>query len=158
MYNGIKSRLGAGGAGKSAGDSMAVNFFAAACAGCSTTFITNPLWVVKTRLQTQSLSPAQVMKGVDGVGGGLAAPAVAAGVSQRQMYRGTFDAIRRIAVEEGLRGMYSGLGPSLLGCFHVIIQFPLYEKLKEQVAARFVSSAPNLLRWRRRARSRRRAP
>ena len=170
VYNGVKSRIGhgssvgGGGRGREGGrgdarQPLGVNFFAAACAGCSTTFITNPLWVVKTRLQTQSLAPGGadvagggVGVGVDGggvrggVGGGVGGRGgvgggVGGGVSHRRVYLGTFDALVRIAREEGLRGMYSGLGPSLLGCFHVIIQFPLYEMLKEHIALRCAEPA-----------------
>ena len=52
--------------------------------------MTNPLWVVKTRLQTQHMGLRM------GRASGGPAP----------MYRGTFNALQRIAREEGIAGLY----------------------------------------------------
>lgn len=95
--------------------SPAVHMAAAAGAGAATMLITNPLWVIKTRLQTQNLG-------------------LRFGAGRAGSYRGLVDAAVRIAREEGLSGMYSGLGPSLMGVTHVVIQFPLYEALKQHFA------------------------
>ena len=82
---------------------------AAVTAGGCSTLVTNPIWVVKTRLMSQVGSRA---------------------LEEHRppwQYKGTFDAFRSMYKSEGLRTFYSGLTPALLGLSHVAIQFPLYE-------------------------------
>lgn len=76
-------------------------------AGAVSTLVTNPIWVIKTRLMLQTH------------------------VSQCPThYHGTFDAFKKIRSQEGVKALYAGLVPSFLGLLHVAIHFPVYEKLK----------------------------
>ena len=58
--------------------------------GYSSMQVTNPLWVVKTRLQTQHM--------------GIRMGRASGGKSP--MYKGTFNALNRIARQEGIAGLY----------------------------------------------------
>ncbi|ORX88572.1 mitochondrial carrier [Basidiobolus meristosporus CBS 931.73] len=86
-------------------DDVVVHIFSAMGAGAASSIMTNPLWVIKTRFMTQSERTTY-------------------------HYRNTLDAFVTIWRQEGFRGFYKGLTPSLLGIVHVAVQFPLYEKLK----------------------------
>ncbi|KAL4873136.1 hypothetical protein BDV12DRAFT_160440 [Aspergillus spectabilis] len=86
--------------------------YASVTAGACSTIVTNPIWVIKTRLMSQSLRSNTE---------GFRAP---------WQYSGTWDAARKMYKTEGFRSFYSGLTPALLGLTHVAIQFPLYEYLK----------------------------
>ncbi|EEH48423.2 uncharacterized protein PADG_04502 [Paracoccidioides brasiliensis Pb18] len=86
--------------------------YASITAGACSTIATNPIWVIKTRLMSQSFRPAS---------NGYRAP---------WYYKNTLDAARKMYASEGIRAFYSGLTPALLGLSHVAIQFPLYEYFK----------------------------
>lgn len=84
-----------------------VHLSAAAVAGVVTGTMTNPIWVVKTRLQlgrhdNHAHGPRPTSWGI----------------------------IKRILREEGIRGFYKGLSASYLGVTEGTIQWTLYERLK----------------------------
>ncbi len=80
-------------------------FLASGIAGVITAVLTNPIWVIKTRM----LSTARNTPG-----------------AYKSITHGTFELYRA----EGLRGFYRGLIPSLFGVSHGAIQFMAYEQLK----------------------------
>ncbi|KPI44085.1 Mitochondrial nicotinamide adenine dinucleotide transporter 1 [Cyphellophora attinorum] len=82
-------------------------------AGACSTVLTNPIWVIKTRLMSQSSRST-----TDGM---MRAP---------WHYTSTLDAAQKMWKAEGIRSFYSGLTPALLGLTHVAVQFPLYEWFK----------------------------
>ena len=86
--------------------SSLVHVIAAMSAGACSSIVTNPLWLVRTRLMTQSHSTPYY-------------------------YKNTIHALWSIAKTEGMiKGWYRGLTPSVLGLLHVAVQFPLYEMAK----------------------------
>ncbi|KID65693.1 Mitochondrial carrier domain protein, partial [Metarhizium hybridum] len=85
--------------------SAADYFLASALAGASTSVLTNPIWVLKTRMLSSD-------KGSAG-----AYPSMLAGA-------------RTILRTEGVRGFYRGLAVSLLGVSHGAVQFAVYEPAK----------------------------
>ena len=107
FYNAVKRRLGEGG-----GPPLTTvqHMGAAWLAGSATCLLTNPVWLVKTRLQLQS-------KGGAGT-----------------QYTGMLHALGSIARTEGLPGLYRGLTPALLLTSHGMIQFGLYEAAKARLA------------------------
>ncbi|GLI76953.1 hypothetical protein PoHVEF18_005235 [Penicillium ochrochloron] len=99
--------------------------YASIAAGACSTIATNPIWVIKTRLMSQSLKQNSE------------------GVRAPWQYSGTWDAARKMYQIEGIRSFYSGLTPALLGLTHVAIQFPLYEYLKMAITGYGIGEHPD---------------
>lgn len=98
---------------------MCENWWLARCyasltAGACSTLLTNPIWVIKTRLMSQSNRSTSEGKRIG------------------FHYKNTWDAARQMYRAEGFRSFYSGLTPAMLGLTHVAVQFPLYEFFKMQ--------------------------
>ncbi len=77
--------------------------------------LTNPFWLVRTRLQTQHLH------------------ALVGGDTGLVKYSNWVDAMRKIIKYEGFTSLYKGLFASWIGAAHVAIQMPLYEFLKARL-------------------------
>lgn len=101
---------------------------AAAIAGIATGTATNPIWVVKTRLQLE----ANTRNSATTNGG-------------QRFAGGSWLMIKRIMREEGVRGFYKGLSASYLGVTEGTIQWVLYERLKKLSAG--VEGASGIQQW-----------
>jgi len=92
-----------------------------ACAGASgalALLVTNPIWVVKTRM-CLNFTPTDITAS-------LKPP------TQRiPRYTGLFHALKTIARTEGIVGLYKGLVPGLFGVSHGALQFMAYEEMKK---------------------------
>ena len=95
-----------------------VHLLAAANAGIVTGTVTCPVWVVKTRLQLDKNEAARI------------------GVYSARRYKNALDCTMQTLKQEGVRGMYRGLGASYLGVTESTLQWVLYEKMKLAIAQR----------------------
>ncbi|KAI8976082.1 mitochondrial carrier domain-containing protein [Pilobolus umbonatus] len=87
-------------------ETVGVHLISAATAGIITSTATNPIWVIKTRLQLQ--------------GSGM------------NRYNGTMNCLVSTIREEGVRGLYKGMSASYLGVVEGTIQWVIYENLKKK--------------------------
>lgn len=95
-----------------------VNSICGGFAGATSGVVTCPLDVIKTRLQAQgSFRQADIIRNPP---------------SQRQLYKGLSGTATVIWKEDGVRGMYRGLGPMLLGYLPTwAVYMAVYEKSKD---------------------------
>ncbi|GMH14888.1 hypothetical protein Nepgr_016729 [Nepenthes gracilis] len=87
--------------------SPGLHLASAAEAGALVCLCTNPVWLVKTRLQLQTP------------------------LHQTRPYSSLYDALRTIVKEEGWTALYKGIMPSLFLVSHGAIQFTVYEELRK---------------------------
>ncbi|XP_004509320.1 folate transporter 1, chloroplastic isoform X2 [Cicer arietinum] len=89
--------------------SPGLHLASAAEAGALVCLCTNPVWLVKTRLQLQTP------------------------LHQALPYSGLYDAFRTIVREEGFSALYRGIVPGLFLVSHGAIQFTAYEELRKTI-------------------------
>lgn len=89
-----------------------IHLLAAATAGWATSTVTNPIWLVKTRLQLDK--------------------------SGTRQYKNSLDCIKSVIQNEGVLGLYKGLSASYLGSVEGILQWILYEQMKRIIKERSI--------------------
>ncbi|GMG31400.1 unnamed protein product [Aspergillus oryzae var. brunneus] len=89
-------------------DSSLVHALSAACAGIATGSATNPIWVVKTRLQLDKAGARR--------------------------YKNSLDCARQVMQQEGPKGFYRGLSASFLGTIETTLHLAMYERFKSMIS------------------------
>ncbi|EAS35025.3 mitochondrial carrier protein [Coccidioides immitis RS] len=94
-----------------------IHLAAAAVAGIATGTATNPIWLVKTRLQLDKSNASNIP-------------------GRGRQYKNSLDCIRQTVRHEGIRGLYRGLTASYLGVTESSLQWVMYEEMKRILARR----------------------
>jgi solute carrier family 25 folate transporter 32 len=105
------------------GKLTSLDYFAASgTSGVLSAILTNPIWVIKTRMLST----------------GRNAPGAYAG-----MWHGLGEILR----QDGPKGLWRGLVPSLFGISHGAVQFAAYEQLKNYRAKEYAGHKERLTNW-----------
>lgn len=108
---------------------MLSSLMVAAMSGCVNVLLTNPIWVVVTRMQTHTKkSPS------DKVGPLVSEQAIVSGIEPPPY--ATSHAVQEVFDEAGLWGFWKGVFPTLVMVSNPSIQFMLYETLLKNLKRR----------------------
>lgn len=94
-----------------------IHLAAAAIAGIATGTATNPIWLVKTRLQLDRNKASN-------------------DPTRGRQYKNSWDVVKQTVRHEGIKGLYRGLSASYLGVTESTLQWVLYERMKLSLARR----------------------
>uniref|UniRef100_A0A672SFY3 Solute carrier family 25 member 36-A n=1 Tax=Sinocyclocheilus grahami TaxID=75366 RepID=A0A672SFY3_SINGR len=89
-------------------DSTQVHMLSAGLAGFTAITATNPIWLIKTRLQLDARNRGE-----------------------KRM--SAFECVRRVYQSDGLRGFYRGMSASYAGISETVIHFVIYENIKRKL-------------------------
>ncbi|KAK0539483.1 hypothetical protein OC834_000038 [Tilletia horrida] len=104
-------------------------------AGTMTTIISNPIWVINTR---QTIKAAPASKTAPGSAGAVATARVGSSASSAkavvpQRKLGFFETLDHIVKSDGVLALWRGLGPALVLVLNPILQYTVFEQLKNTV-------------------------
>lgn len=108
-----------------------VHLSAGVAAGVATSTATNPIWMVKTRLQLDKNVAAAAAASSSSATEGTSTTA-----ATHRKYKNSVDCIRQIVRDEGVRGLYKGMSASYLGVVESTMHWMLYEQIKAGLVRR----------------------
>uniref|UniRef100_A0A8C6XXS6 Solute carrier family 25 member 33 n=1 Tax=Naja naja TaxID=35670 RepID=A0A8C6XXS6_NAJNA len=115
-YSGTKERLNT----VLMPESKKVHMISAACAGITSATLTNPIWLVKTRMQLERRG-------------------------RNERCTSALQCAMRVYYREGLRGFYRGVTASYAGVTETVIHFVLYEALKQRLREHQLLLTPSVV-------------
>ncbi|XP_059090199.1 peroxisomal membrane protein PMP34-like isoform X2 [Tigriopus californicus] len=124
-FHGLKQIL----VGPNAKQSASKDLVFACLSGALNVFVTNPLWVVNSKLKMQGRGTADLQGRRDGSGGPL-----------KIKFKGLLDGLIKMVQSDGCAALWNGLAASLMLVSNPAIKFTVYEYLKRQVLKRQLSS------------------
>ena len=108
------------------------SMIAGAIAGSATVLLTNPIWVVNTRMTARkSESKDAVLPTVAG-----SDAASAAATQSKKKSPSTLGTLRALIKDEGFRSLFAGVLPALVLVINPILQYTIFEQLKNVIEKR----------------------
>uniref|UniRef100_A0A0E0M360 Peroxisomal membrane protein n=1 Tax=Oryza punctata TaxID=4537 RepID=A0A0E0M360_ORYPU len=119
----------------------------AAVAGSINVLLTNPIWVLVTRMQTHTQAEKKIMESKKELllKDVARANSIEVSILKDRLYKldsekprpyGTIQAVREVYHESGIRGFWKGLVPTLIMVCNPSIQFMIYETLAKRLRSK----------------------
>ncbi|EPE03748.1 peroxisomal membrane protein pmp47a [Ophiostoma piceae UAMH 11346] len=109
------------------------SMLAGALAGSATVILTNPIWVINTRMTTRGAEEKAEKK--EGEAAAAAADPEAA-LAEKKIKKTTVGTLLALLREEGPHALFAGVVPALVLVINPILQYTLFEQLKNSVQKR----------------------
>ncbi len=125
--------------------SMLTSLLIAALAGCANVLLTNPIWVVVTRMQlskrTAAMLAAASLSTISSSSSISSTPDAALAIVSQY---GVLETVKDLYNEAGLLGLWKGVLPTLIMVSNPSIQFMIYESLLKRLTAKCTANEQGL--------------
>lgn len=107
------------------------SMIAGALAGSATVIITNPIWVVNTRVTTRKQATETQLKKAEDLEAAAGVPSPAA--ARKPKAPGTLGVLLALLKNEGPQALFAGVVPALVLVINPILQYTLFEQMKNSL-------------------------